>query len=74
MATISSITDFPVKNDYNAMIGLSYYDHNDRIAKTKLLEREMLQKKKLNKGNFRITSKDDNGMLYYEFWDKSIYY
>jgi len=72
METISSITDFPVKNDYNAMIGLRYFDHKDRIAKTKLLEREMTEKKKLNKGNFRISSKDD--CVFCEFWDKSIYY
>jgi len=73
MATISSITDFPVKNDYNAMIGLEFRNLKDRIAKTEVLEREMLRKRKLEKRDFRITYKD-NGMLYCEFWDKSIYY
>jgi len=73
MASIASITDFPVKNDHNAMIGLEFRNLKDRIAKTEVLEREMLRKRKLEKRDFRITY-EDNGMLYCCFWDKSIYY
>jgi len=73
MASIASITEFPVKNDYNAMIGLEFRNLKDRIAKTKVLESEMTRKRKLEKRDFRITFKE-NGMLYCEFWDSSIYY
>ena len=73
MATISSITDFPVKNDFNAMIGLEYRNLKDRINKTEVREREMLRKRKWEKRDFRI-SYEDNGMLYCEFWDSNIYY
>ena len=71
---MQQITEHPVKNDFNAMIGLGYFDHNDRIKKTKYLEREMTQKRKLTKRDFRITTKDDNGVIYCEFWDKNIFY
>jgi len=73
MASIASITEFPVKNDYNAIIGLEFSNLKDRIAKTETLKREMLRKRKLDKRDFRISYKD-NGMLYCEYWDKSIYY
>jgi len=73
MASIASITEFPVKNDYNAMIGLEFRDLKDRIAKTEILKREMTRKRKLEKKDFRITY-EDNGMLYCCFWDKSIIY
>jgi len=73
MATISSITEFPVKNDYNTMIGLEFRNLKDRISKTEALKREMIRKRKLEKRDFRITY-EDNGMLYCEFWDSNIYY
>ena len=66
------LTEFPVKNDYNAMIGLRYFDEQDRIAKTKVLEEEMFRKKKLKSRDFRFSTKGD--CLICEFWDRSIRY
>jgi len=64
--------DFPVKNDYNVYIGLRFFNEKKRIKKTTALEREMIEKKKLNKGNFRISRQGD--CLICEYWDSSIYY